>query len=238
MYNLVLDIGNTAIKVGLFQNNHLEHFTSLKTIDQAKHWLENFPIKKGIVSTVAHSFEEVSASFSPISLIDFAKCKAIGVKNSYKTPHTLGADRLANAVAAVTLYPNQNVVVIDAGTCLKIDFTNKDGVFMGGSIAPGLDMKYKALNHFTARLPLLEHQIPKQTIGVDTKESMKNGVFIGMCHEINGWIKLYMEENKQLTIIGTGGSYPHFEPYLNYPIFAHPNLTLVGLNKTLQLNDN
>ncbi len=237
MRALVIDIGNTAVKAAIISDDKIvQQWSAPSVYDLLGEWKKEDLPSKGIVSTVAMPFEEVVQSLPSVTFLDFKACNHYPLKSQYATMKTLGADRLANAIGAAGLYPDENVVVVDAGTCLKIDVVEKSAGYVGGSIAEGLDMRYKALNAFTARLPLVENGMPNEEIGTSTKESIQNGVYRGMAMEINGWLGFFKSKYDDLTIVGTGGSFQLFEPYLKYFIFAHPNLTLTGLYKTLQLN--
>ena len=154
----------------------------------------------------------------------------------YKTPETLGLDRIANAVAANALFPNENVLSIQAGTCLVMDFVTKDAEYLGGSIAPDLEMRFSALHHFTKRLPLVKKQKINYFIGKTTEESIRSGVLNGIADEINGAIERYREQFGELKIILTGGNKNDLENSIKSTIFAAPNLVLNGLHKILTFN--
>lgn len=150
--------------------------------------------------------------------------------NRYQSPETLGRDRLANAVAACVHYPGRDVLVLDMGTCLKLDFVNSSGEYLGGSISPGLLMRYRALHAFTARLPLLEPVASTALIGTDTAGSIHAGVLEGYRAEAEGMIAAYTLEKPGLTVLLTGGDAPRFLDRLKSRIFAAPDLTLRGLH--------
>jgi type III pantothenate kinase len=155
--------------------------------------------------------------------------------NRYLSPETLGSDRLANACGAGFLYPNQPVLVIDAGTCLKMDIINSNNEYLGGSISVGLNMRFKAIHTFTDKLPLLSPIPFTKLYGRDTTESILAGGMGGMLNEIEKAIEKYNESFPNLKIILTGGDAHHFEPALKNAIFA-PHLTLYGLESILTKN--
>jgi type III pantothenate kinase len=157
-------------------------------------------------------------------------------KNLYKTPETLGVDRIALVAGAVSQFSGHNVLVIDAGTCITFDFVNSEGEYIGGAISPGLKMRFNSLNHFTANLPLLEKDDLIDFIGKNTKESMNSGVINGVIQEIDGVINQYKKKFLDLTVVLTGGDTNFLSKQLKSSIFANQNLLLHGLNKILILN--
>ncbi len=156
--------------------------------------------------------------------------------NKYATPKTLGKDRLAGVVAASALYAKKNVLVIDAGTCITFDFINNDREYLGGSIHPGITMRFKALNNFTDKLPLIKRSSDFELIGNSTEKAILTGVLYAVLKEIQGMIEDYMGKYNDLTIIFTGGDASFFVSRLKNKIFAHPNLVLEGLNEILRYN--
>lgn len=155
---------------------------------------------------------------------------------AYETPETLGSDRIAGVAGAYSLYPAQNCLVINAGTCLTTDFIGKNAVYEGGSISPGINMRFKALNTFTARLPLVEEKDPVTLTGKSTSEAIKSGVVNGMLAEIKGMIDFYRLVYPDCRIIITGGDSFFFDRNLKADIFAVPELVLIGLNFILEYN--
>jgi type III pantothenate kinase len=158
----------------------------------------------------------------------------------YKTPNTLGADRLAGAVGATVLFPDENNLVIDMGTCITLDFVNKDGEYKGGAILPGISMKFKALHTFTNKLPLLSTENLVDTaniIGNDTQSSIILGVINATCYELEGFVDRYIDTFGPINIIFTGGDAIYFEKRVKFPNFVNSNLLLIGLNKILNYNE-
>ncbi len=239
--NLVLDIGNTRTKAAVFENNHIvEHLILEKNpLPQLKKLLHSFPdIKFSLVSSVLnHSKEIVNSLQHKTNCIHFDLNSKIPLHLDYKTPETLGKDRLAAAVGAYTLFPGKNVLIIDAGTCLKIDLVTSQRIYKGGAISPGLHMRLKALNVFTDKLPHCEPE-PEFTAlnGQSTRESIISGVQNGMLFEINGFISAWKQQYSDLQVVLSGGDQTFFEVALKNSIFAHPNLVLIGLNEILKLN--
>ena len=237
--NLIIDQGNTLFKVALFNDNELiskESF-SYSNIDLFYIWLSKKNIKtyNVIISSVVNNTIDLS-KVSVNKIIQLDSTTKLPISNKYKTPKTLGDDRLANAVAAYSISPKQNSLIIDFGTCIKYDIINSKGEYLGGNISLGLKMRYKALNQFTDQLPLIQ---PKETVfmhGVDTESSIICGVQSAIFHEMEGFIEQYSKEFRGLTIFMTGGDLKYFDKSFKNHIFANSNLTLIGLNEILKHN--
>lgn len=158
------------------------------------------------------------------------------IGNLYETPETLGKDRLAAAVGANELFPDQNLLIIDAGTAITYDLVSENNEFIGGNISPGLQMRFKALNQFTGKLPLVSYSDEFQDIGRNTTEAIRAGVQNGILYEIAQTIELFNKNYQNLQIVMTGGDSIFFDKKLNYTIFVHFNITLIGLNRILEHN--
>lgn len=238
--NLVIDIGNTLRKVAVFsENSVLVHLFSEKqlTVPFFEHLFEEYGIQRTIVSSVGEGDEEALDWLSEhTQLVRFSYNCRLPIKLKYATPKTLGTDRIANAVGANALYPNQNVLSLMAGTCLVADFVNADNEYLGGSISPGLRMRFQSLSHFTTRLPLIEPENIDFLTGITTKDSILSGVMHGMTHEINGIIHQYSAQHKGLKVILSGGDAEMLQNSIKKRIFAAQNPILLGLYKILKLN--
>jgi type III pantothenate kinase len=169
-------------------------------------------------------------------VIEFGPETPVPIKNNYHSPLTLGADRLAAAVAAHDLYADKDVLVIDAGTAITYEFITKDGTYQGGGISAGVSLRLKSLNAFTSRLPLVEAHFPEFLIGRNSEESILSGVMNGIRAEMDGIIQEYKQLYPELIILFTGGDMFYFEKKLKNDIFATPNLVLTGLNLILEYN--
>jgi type III pantothenate kinase len=238
MMNLIIDEGNTAFKLALYSEDAMVEKASFYPSErQEMHsWISDYlsQIKHVIVSSVVETGLDLSRyKFNELVLDEKTK---LPIDNKYKTPETLGRDRLANAVAAWYLNKNANSLVIDLGTCVKYDLVSAKGEYLGGNISPGIKMRFESLNHFTAKLPLLQKKDIDFTYGVDTDTSIYNGVEQGVYHEMNGFIEKYKSDFSQLTIFMTGGDANFFDKPFICDIFAHSDLTLFGLNKILIYN--
>lgn len=158
-------------------------------------------------------------------------------KNQYKTPETLGKDRLAGIAGAHFLFPRKNCLVVDCGTCIKYDMLTSDGVYHGGNIAPGARMRIQAMHHFTARLPEVEMRMPADFTGFSTETALQNGALRGAVLEIQGFVRLFEQQHGTLQVILTGGDAAFFQPRLGIEnLSVEPDLTLFGLNHILQYN--
>lgn len=237
--NLCIDQGNTRAKIALFEGDELMDIQQMEVLDT--HFLESYfeenEIKKTILSTVkpidskAIDFLEGSCEF-----VEFTHETKIPVENLYETPETLGKDRLAGIVGAYSLLPENDVLVIDAGTAVTYDFISADAKYHGGTIAPGLSMRLSALNHFTDKLPLVPVEGAHPLLGKTTEEAIRSGVVNGMIFEMEQYIFSLQEKYPNLITFLTGGDCFFFEQRLKSRIFANENLVLIGLNKILMTN--
>lgn len=237
---LVIDIGNTAQKAALFNEKGAEKAWMRKSsfsCDDIGDFLVGHVLTAAIVSSVGEA---------PTAIVDFLQTRTrtltfspqlrLPVRLKYATPHTLGTDRIASAAGAHALFPDCNVLAIQVGSCLVADFVTADGDYLGGSIAPGLRMRLRALNHFTARLPLLEAKPIDYLVGDSTEKSILSGVTNGLTYEIDGLISQYQTQFSDVKAVLTGGDSPLLAHSLKNSIFAAPNLVLSGLYEILKLN--
>jgi type III pantothenate kinase len=156
--------------------------------------------------------------------------------NRYGSAGTLGRDRLAAAVAGSAAFPGKNVLVICAGTALTVDFVNDKKEYPGGSIAPGMQMRFNALHTFTDKLPLVSYREETELVGTDTERSIRSGVINGMAAEIDGIARAYREHYPDLEVIFSGGDLNYFVKRLKISIFALPNIVIHGLQQILSFN--
>jgi type III pantothenate kinase len=236
--NLIIDLGNTQTKVGVFSGKELikKLFFDKNMAFDVKKILIEFPeIKYSIVSSVVnHNKEIINTLQNKTHCLSFDINTKLFFKILYKTPETLGKDRIAAVAGAVALYPKKPLLVIDAGTCIKYNVVTENAEFIGGAISPGIDMRYKALNVFTDKLPHLQFEPGfNETIGTSTKNSIISGVQQGALFEIEGYIKHFKEQNKNGVVIATGGNLSFLVDGLKNSIFAAPDLILSGLNEIL-----
>ena len=237
--NLVIDVGNSHAKAGLFEHGRLLFFYETESQKElVKFTDEKRPDCVLICSVVKppEVLRDLLSNYTRKALMLDYKLP-LPLHNRYESPETLGMDRVAAVAGAKALFPEQNCLVIDAGTCIKYDFIDKNGNFWGGMIAPGLQMRFQAMHKFTAKLPLLQPAaIPVELVGRTTQQSMQSGVLNGMTAEIEGIILKYKEKVPDLQIVMCGGDAPVFENQIKQPIFAAPRLVLAGLDSILQHN--
>lgn len=233
--NLIIDIGNTLVKYALFNNDQLVEILKTSEIETGKvnTLIKEFDIKNVIISSVR---KEMNWNLD-VEVIHLSHKTSLPINLNYKTPETLGKDRIANIVAVSEEYPNKNAVVIDAGTCITYDFINKNKEYLGGRISPGLEMRYKSLNEFTELLPKLSVSGESKFIGDDTDSSIFSGVEQGVLSEVDSLISVFRKENEDLIVVVTGGDTFFFENALKNSIFADQNLVLKGLNIILKYNE-
>lgn len=239
--HLILDIGNTTVKYHLFQNGTIIQTDAVKAIEGlSKLLLKKHPSISDLI------FADVRGLYSVQKLQGiFPTLKVRGVKSlnlpfesSYATQNTIGDDRLALVAAAVKKYPKQHCLIIDAGSCLTYDFISAAGIYLGGAISPGLQMRYKSLHHFTGKLPLVDTQTSPELYGDSTETSISAGVIHGIIYEMNGQIKAYQKKCTSLTVILTGGDAHSLSKSIKNTIFAEPNFLAEGLNFLLEYNKN
>ncbi|MEM7186768.1 MAG: type III pantothenate kinase [Bacteroidota bacterium] len=239
--NLIVDVGNTYIKLAVFNDNVLQAKVAMEH-EQFETELEYFlaaqpAIDHAIVSSVGGMTEtQLELLRSRVPVFELSHEAKLPFYNQYATPTTLGVDRIALVSAAAEQYPDTNVLVIDAGSCITYDFLTDQNTYLGGAIAPGIEMRYKAMNTFTANLPLLESTLPDNLVGDSTAKSMHVGVIQGVINEIDGFIEHYIEKFGNLTVILTGGDTHFLRDSIKNDIFANSNFLLEGLNYILEIN--
>ncbi|MDP2335015.1 MAG: type III pantothenate kinase [Bacteroidota bacterium] len=241
MINLVIDIGNSRTKIALFNQHDLMFNVPIDhlTANHVKMLKDEHPqLNQAILSSVKPVELELSRFLSENFdfFLELDHLTGLPIENLYETPETLGKDRLAAAIGANELFPGQNLLVIDAGTAITYDLVSEKNQFIGGNISPGLELRFKALNHFTGKLPLVSYSDDFQPIGRNTTDAIRAGVQNGMLYEIAQTIDYFNRNYQNLQIIMTGGDSNFFVKKLNYSIFVHFNLTLIGLNRILEHN--
>lgn len=239
--NLCVDIGNTRIKLGVFDERNMVYYDVVdrEAYKEIEAVLSKYTISRTIISStqgIVTSFEEVLSTYdlSPRYLSSELK---LPFKNTYRTPKTLGKDRIAVAAAAMGLFPNQNVLIVDTGTCVTYDVVDAEGTYHGGNISPGWRMRHKAMHAFTTSLPELETKQNKFVLGKDTTSAIQNGAFYGLAYEIEMYIRELGIRFPDLIVILSGGDANIFGEAINSKIFVRPNLVLEGLNEIIQLNE-
>ncbi|MCB0442515.1 MAG: type III pantothenate kinase [Flavobacterium sp.] len=236
---LVIDIGNTRIKCAVYESD--TRMASFVFAENEAEYnfekiLEGYPkINNIIASTVAKKLTFDLKSLSKDLKIHYvSNLDEFPFKNKYTTPKTLGVDRMILATGATLLYPHQNRLIIDVGTCVTYDFVDDKDNYWGGAISPGLRLRYESLHQFTAKLPLLTLEEPNSLIGNSTQQSIHSGVVNGLICEIDGFIERYKQLNENFTIILTGGDAVFLAKRLKNTIFANSNFLLESLNQFFQ----
>ncbi len=244
MLKMVADIGNTRQKFHFFDAKELigtELYDGMADGSCLLKWFSRYGIPDmAVVSAVVNR----ELLFMPTLLahcrvLRFGHHTPLPIVNGYATPHTLGFDRLAAAVGGASLFPGEPVLVIEAGTCIKYELV-VDGVYQGGIIAPGIQMKAKALHTFTAKLPLVvpEPDVEVPLTGNTTEQALLSGIVNVAVAAMHSIIETYRKEHPTLRIVIGGGDMNYFDKRLKYSIFAAPNIVAQGLNEILDFNEN
>ena len=237
LMNLVIDRGNTFIKVAFFEGADLREKFQLSDAPELKNLLKGKTIQHCIVSSVSHPPDEIFSWINaPGKKISLHVDLPLPIKVIYRTPKTLGVDRIAGVCGAQEIFPNRDCLVIDTGTCINYEFLDAQGKYHGGSIAPGVQMRFEAMHTFTARLPLVSAVQDAALIGATTETCMQSGVMNGVIAEMDGIIQKYRNLYPMLGTILCGGDAHFFENKLKDSIFVAPDLVLRGLNRILLHN--
>ena len=235
--NLIIDLGINSAKFFLFQGEQIILHTRKEnsSFDVIDEWNRLYDIDKVIVSSVITDCESLLDEISKLQcpVIRFNKSTPLPLEVNYRTPGTLGSDRIAAAVGAWGEAPGRNILVIDAGSAITIDFVSKDGKYNGGNIAPGIKMRLRALHEYTDRLPMVEKEGDIPTIGYDTETAIRSGVINGVCHEIEGYINEFKQKYCDVLVFLTGGDEKPLKNRIKSCIFADKYLVAKGLNRIL-----
>lgn len=238
--NLAIDIGNTRTKVAVFQGEALLHqeVWGELALEALKQLAYNQKVEKIILSSVSKQAAEVMSFLKGnFAFLELTTDTPLPIRIRYKTPQTLGKDRIAAAVGAFHLFPGENCLVIDAGTCITLDLVSAEAEFLGGNISPGIEMRLKAMHQFTARLPMVARtsEMPDE-LGDSTENAIRNGGELGALIEVEGFIQRLKKKYHPLRVVLTGGDADFFVKHTKTKIFAHQNLVLIGLNQILKHN--
>ncbi len=229
---LCFDFGNTRLKCAVFTNGELRDVEIMAndSNETMLALLQKHTPQKAILSSVInhnHGLETILAQQTQFHKLNYQS--KLPITSPVGKPETIGADRLAACSAAVHLHPNQHSLVISLGSCITYNFINKFHEFLGGSISPGLSMRFRAMHEQTALLPLVKPEANFPLIGYDTKTNMLSGVILGMAKEIDGITDMYKEKYSNINVLLTGGDMAFFVPHLKNKIFADPYLIYKGL---------
>lgn len=236
---LCLDFGNTRLKAAIFHGDQMiqERVLTDGSPETITGLLQEFEPQRSILASVINHDPEIE------SLLDnqtkFHKLSAL-TKLNFSTPvgkpETIGADRLALAAAAVHFFPGRNNLIIGLGSCITYNFINQYHQFLGGNISPGMDMRFRAMHEFTAKLPLVQAEWNIPLLGYDTKTNMQSGVILGMAGEIDGMIERYAARFGNFNVVLTGGNSAYFASLLKNRIFADFNFLFKGLYALSEIN--
>lgn len=238
--NLVVDQGNTLTKLALFEDDRIIDQLAVPSVstDALAAFIAQRTIDKAIFSSVR------STEASDFAIIQTIVPSSIRLSNNlnfpftiaYSTPNTLGKDRIAAVAGALRHYPNENLLVIDAGTAITYELVTASGNYLGGNIAPGMQMRFKSLNAFTGKLPLCGPVPDAPLMGHSTQTAIAAGVQNSMVFEIEGYIGYLTELHCKLRVLMTGGDAEYLAERVKRTIFVYPNLVLEGLNSILHHN--
>ena len=236
---LIIDVGNTRTKAAIFEGRMLKELhhwpNDLETLRNNVNQL-SLPT---VISSVVHTNEDLIHEFDNNPLILSAKTP-LPIQIDYDTPETLGIDRIAGVVGANAEFSGKDILLIDLGTCITYDYLTHEGIYQGGAISPGFEMRMGAMHHMTRQLPDIRKELENiefQLPGKSTKECMRQGAEQGLLHELTGFMNSFRQKVANPTIVITGGNAQHFESYIKEPIFVRPEILLMGLNTILDYNE-
>ena len=240
MTTLAFDFGNTRLKAAVFSNgSFVEEITlvddSLSTIELLLQ--KHNPSKSILASVINHDVKMESLLASHTRFHKISHTSALNFTTSISKPETIGADRLCLIAAAVNLFPKQNNLIIGLGSCITYNFLNQEHQFMGGSISPGMDMRFKAMHDYTSKLPLVQNESNFPFIGYDTKTNLQSGVVYGIINEIEGFVDKYSQKYGNFNAVLTGGNADYFASQLKCKIFADKYFLFKGLYALSELNN-
>jgi type III pantothenate kinase len=237
--HLIVDIGNTRIKAALFEAENLLEESVFEDLEAFLIACKKLQFDKSIVSSVTYTEDKLQGLLG-FPFLYFNSKTPVPFQNQYATPDTLGVDRKAAVVGARAVFRNGPLLAIDLGSCITYDFIDEADRYLGGAISPGFQMRFKAMNQLTARLPLvdLERGIEPEFVGDSTVTCLRAGVYHGIKFEMLGFITAYQTKHPDLKVIICGGDSKIFESLTKDHIFVIPNLVLRGLNRILSYNVN
>lgn len=244
--NLVVDVGNSLVKYGVYNKQH--DLVISKSVHKTS-FTEELNKLFNAYTTISNSILSASGQLNQdwykllqnkTACILFTHQTLIPIQNNYHSPKTLGLDRIALAVSAKNQFPEKNCLIVDLGTCITYDFISQDGIYQGGAISPGIEMRFKAMHTFTANLPFVNEKLkmPSEYLGKNTIDCLKIGVLQAIIHEIEGFAKQYSTDNEHLTLVLTGGNAQVLAERVKNSIFANLNFQLAGLYQILIFNIN
>jgi type III pantothenate kinase len=237
--NLIIDIGNSSTKMAIFDRN--EKITVFKSkefsCEKMEKKLAHFQISKAIISSVRNTpeyiFDLLTVNIPHVHILTHRSKLPFHI--DYETPETLGTDRIAAVAGAYYTFPGSDILVIDAGTAITFEYL-AGNVYRGGNISPGLQMRFRALNKFTGKLPLVSQPGDYSFPGRNTTDAITAGVIMGVTYEINEYIRTFEKKHTNFKIILTGGDGGYLKNKINYQITYVPDIVIDGLNYILEYN--
>ncbi|RPD40371.1 type III pantothenate kinase [Chitinophaga barathri] len=235
-----MDLGNSRLKCGIMQNGELQQelfFSEPGLLEEVKAALDQYRPSAAILSSVIDhppALETLLAERCPFIRLQYTT--PLPVKLAYDKPETLGVDRMALASGAWATFPGKHSLIVGTGSAITYNFVHKTGVFLGGGISPGIDMRFRALHEFTDKLPLVKGSTQYSFIGYNTRQSILSGVQQGALAEVEGMIAAYSARYRNFNVLLTGGNLEFFASRLKSKIFASPYLMYKGLNSIVELN--
>ena len=238
--NLVVDIGNTLIKVAVVEGDEvvfMQHAESIEAVNLSALMLRFPHLKRAIVASTAFPTADVAMLLrhSGFDVLEMTSTTPTPIGNAYRSPETLGVDRLAAAVAAVEVMGCRDCLVVDFGTAITIDLV-EEGIYRGGNISPGVRTRFRALHDYTGRLPECSATDEVVEYGTSTSQAIEQGVMQGITYEIEGYISHFSAQNVKISLIFTGGDAKYFVKRIKNAIFAKCELVICGLNRILEYN--
>jgi type III pantothenate kinase len=238
--NLIIDQGNTTTKYAVITaQGEVVHKTKVPDfeMDRVNDIVNKYSIQAALISSVRLEYAAFATLHQSIqNVVFFDSSTLLPIKNLYTTPKTLGKDRLAGVCGAIKYFKNTNCLVIDAGTCITYDFIDAQKQYHGGSISPGLEMRLKAMHHYTGKLPLVPLEFTDDFVGNSTQTALQTGVVYGVMNEINGFISRYKQRYGQIEVLMCGGDTDFLAKRSESKIFAASDLVITGLNEILIYN--
>ncbi|MBC7889980.1 MAG: type III pantothenate kinase [Ferruginibacter sp.] len=237
---LCLDFGNTRLKAAIFENDVFKE--ELALTDDSNESIEKLLAQQHPQKTILSSVINHNPGIEPIlsgksSFHKLSHLTKINFTTPVGKPESIGADRLALVAAAVHYYPGKNNLVVGLGSCITYNFINQYHQFLGGSISPGMEMRFKSMHEHTALLPLVQKEWNFPVIGYDTKTNLQSGVIAGITYEIGGFIDYYAGKYSNFNVVLTGGDSAYFAGQLKYRIFADLNFLFKGLYALSETNN-
>lgn len=233
--NLAIDLGTSSVKIGCFENGILIGNVQKPEFEELIDLVLELSPDHVIISSVNQDASELKNKLhGQIMILDHTTSLPIKIK--YNTPKTLGKDRIAAAVAANIQQPNTNTLVVDVGSCITYDFINERNEYIGGSISPGIEMKLRAMNTFTAGLPLVNPDFGVNLVENTTEKALQSGTIYGTIAEIEEIVRMYRDKFSHLRFVICGGGAESVGLRLKTTVEIHPELVLLGLNGILEFN--